>query len=157
MGRAGALKFCSLGQYDPNRFTPVTTEISEIPDADGWEKSVICCGLDYKNEEGNLCSLAHSLLTIFVPGMTRSKQSKLFKMAVGIAYGGLSTPEYEAMVTRIHDATLGAGGKLGGPVQWQTRDDFSFFQAPAATTLVGRGAKDLLNSLETVASVEGTE
>ncbi len=67
------------------------------------------------------------------------------------------TPEYEAMVTRIHKATLGAGRKLGGPVQWQNREGFSFFQAPPATALVGRGAKDLLSSTESVAPIEGTE
>lgn len=67
------------------------------------------------------------------------------------------TPEYEAMITRIHDATLGAGKKLGGPLQWRSRENFSFFQAPPATALVGRGARDLLASTETVAPIEGTE
>ena len=71
----------------------------------------------------------------------------------GFAQG---TPEYEAMVTRIHDATLGAGRKLGGPVQWRDREGFSFFQAPPATVLVGRGARDLLSESETVAPVEGS-
>ena len=61
------------------------------------------------------------------------------------------------MVTRIHKATLGAGRKLGGPVQWQNREGFSFFQAPPATALVGRGAKDLLSATESVAPIEGTE
>ena len=72
----------------------------------------------------------------------------------GFAQG---TPEYEAMVTRIQDATLGAGRKLGGPVQWRNREGFSFFQAPPATVLVGRGARDLLSETETVAPVEGSE
>ena len=72
----------------------------------------------------------------------------------GFAQG---TPEYEAMVTRIHDATLGAGRKLGGPVQWRNREGFSFFQAPPATVLVGRGARDLLSETGTVAPVEGSE
>ena len=65
--------------------------------------------------------------------------------------------EYEAMVTRIHDTTLGAGRSLGGPVQWRNREGFNFFQAPTATVLVGRGARDLLNETETVAPVEGSE
>ena len=72
----------------------------------------------------------------------------------GFAQG---TREYEAMVTRIQDATLGAGRKLGGPVQWRNREGFSFFQAPPATVLVGRGARDLLSETETVAPVEGSE
>ena len=38
-------------------------------------------------------------------------------------------PKYEALVTRIHDATLKAGLKLGGPHAWLKRPDFSFFQA----------------------------
>ena len=72
----------------------------------------------------------------------------------GFAQG---TPEYEAMVARIQDATLGASRKLGGPVQWRNREGFSFFQAPPATVLVGRGARDLLSETETVAPVEGSE
>ena len=72
----------------------------------------------------------------------------------GFAQG---TPEYEAMVTRIHDATLGAGRKLGGPAQWRNREGFSFFQAPPATALVGRGARALLSETETIAPVEGSE
>ena len=66
-------------------------------------------------------------------------------------------PEYEAMVTRIKDATLGAGRKLGGPVNWRERDGWSFFQAPPASALVGRGARDLLKAREAVAPIEGTE
>ena len=72
----------------------------------------------------------------------------------GFAQG---TPEYEAMVARIQDATLGASRKLGGPVQWRNREGFSFFQAPPATVLVGRGARDLLSEADTVAPVEGSE
>ena len=65
--------------------------------------------------------------------------------------------EYEAMVTRIKDATLGAGLGLGGPVQWRNREGFNFFQAPTATVLVGRGARDLLSETETLAPIEGSE
>ena len=72
----------------------------------------------------------------------------------GFAQG---TPEYEAMVTRIQNATLGTGRRLGGPVQWRDREGFSFFQAPPATVLVGRGARDLLSETETAAPVEGSE
>src|SRR5258707_337167 len=37
-------------------------------------------------------------------------------------------PQYEALVTRIHDVTLRAGLKLGGPLAWKTRAGFTFFQ-----------------------------
>jgi 2-keto-3-deoxy-L-rhamnonate aldolase RhmA len=66
-------------------------------------------------------------------------------------------PEYEAMITRIHDATLGAGCALGGPVQWRDRAGFNFFQAPGATTLVRRGIRELLDTSERVAPIEGAE
>ncbi len=66
-------------------------------------------------------------------------------------------PEYEAMVDRVKQATLAAGCALGGPVQWRDRDGWNFFQAPPATALVGRGARDLLKETETVAPIEGTE
>lgn len=66
-------------------------------------------------------------------------------------------PEYEAMVTTIHDETLGAGRGLGGPINWRTRAGFNFFQAPPATALVGRGARELLREVETVAPIEGSE
>ena len=50
-------------------------------------------------------------------------------------------PEYEAMVTRIHDVVLKAGVKLGGPQNWKNRPGFSFFQAPGETELIQAGAK----------------
>ena len=33
------------------------------------------------------------------------------------------------LITRVHDETLKAGKKLGGPLGWQGRHGFSFFQA----------------------------
>jgi len=54
-------------------------------------------------------------------------------------------PEYEALVTRIHDVTLKAGIKLGGPLSWRTRPGFSFFQAPSETSLIKAGAQSILN------------
>ena len=39
-------------------------------------------------------------------------------------------PKYEAMVRKIHDATLKAGKKLGGPLAWKDRQGFTFFQGP---------------------------
>jgi 2-keto-3-deoxy-L-rhamnonate aldolase RhmA len=53
-------------------------------------------------------------------------------------------PEYEALVTRIHDVTLKAGIKLGGPQFWKNRPGYSFFQAPGETELIQAGAQSNL-------------
>lgn len=51
-------------------------------------------------------------------------------------------PQYEKMVARIHDVTLKAGLKLGGPQAWKgNRAGFTFFQAPGETTLLRLGAQ----------------
>jgi 2-keto-3-deoxy-L-rhamnonate aldolase RhmA len=51
-------------------------------------------------------------------------------------------PQYEKMVTRIHDVTLKAGLKLGGPQAWKgNRGGFTFFQAPGETMLLRLGAQ----------------
>lgn len=55
-------------------------------------------------------------------------------------------PEYEALVTTIHDVTLKAGIKLGGPLMWQKREGFSFFQGPGEGTLLKSGAQVLLGT-----------
>lgn len=52
--------------------------------------------------------------------------------------------EYEAMVKRIHDATLEFGKRLGGPAVWKSRPDFKFFQAPAEPVLIKLGAEAAL-------------
>lgn len=57
------------------------------------------------------------------------------------------SPEYEALVTRIHDATLKAGKKLGGPFAWKDRPGFSFFQGPGFAALVRAGAPNVLGNL----------
>src|SRR5207244_4437751 len=52
-------------------------------------------------------------------------------------------PKYEAMVTTIHDTTLKAGIKLGGPLAWKgqpNRPGFTFFQGPGETGLMKEGA-----------------
>src|SRR5437879_5367010 len=54
-------------------------------------------------------------------------------------------PQYEAIVTKIHDVTLKAGLKLGGPLAWKDRPGFTFFQAGGETGLIKAGAKQLLN------------
>ena len=56
-------------------------------------------------------------------------------------------PAYESMVTAIHDATLKAGLKLGGPLAWKNRAGFSFFQAPGETALIKSGAPVVLGSV----------
>ena len=56
-------------------------------------------------------------------------------------------PEYEAMVTKIHDTVLAAGIKLGGPLAWKdqpNRPGFTFFQGPGETALIRAGAPVVL-------------
>lgn len=55
-------------------------------------------------------------------------------------------PKYEEMVTRIHDITLQAGPKLGGPLAWKSRSGFSFFQGPGETVLIKSGAPVVLGT-----------
>lgn len=55
-------------------------------------------------------------------------------------------PRYEALVTRIHDATLKAGRKLGGPQMWMNREGFTFFQGPGETALIRAGAQTSLKA-----------
>jgi 2-keto-3-deoxy-L-rhamnonate aldolase RhmA len=55
-------------------------------------------------------------------------------------------PQYEALVTRIKEATLARGIKLGGPLAWKDRPGFSFFQAPGETALIQAGAQAILKS-----------
>jgi 2-keto-3-deoxy-L-rhamnonate aldolase RhmA len=74
-------------------------------------------------------------------------------------------PAYEALVTRIKDATLGAGKYLAGPSAWKgTRDGYTFFQGPPETALIRSGAQQSLRGTpETqglsrgVAPTEGSE
>ena len=49
-------------------------------------------------------------------------------------------PEYERLVTTIHDMVLNAGLKLGGPLAWKNRPGFTFFQGPGETVLMKLGA-----------------
>lgn len=66
-------------------------------------------------------------------------------------------PQYEALVTRIHDETLTSGRKLGGPQAWMNRDGFTFFQGPSATALIRLGAQASLASQRSgTAPIEGT-
>ena len=73
-------------------------------------------------------------------------------------------PEYEAIVKKIHDATLKAGKKLGGPLAWKDRPGFTFFQGPGESQLIKSGAEAALGNPATsmggkkgVAQLEGSE
>lgn len=74
-------------------------------------------------------------------------------------------PSYEALVTEIKEATMGAGLALGGPLAWlTTREGYSFFQGPGATSLVRTGARVILDEADPcknlpagVAPVEGED
>jgi len=73
-------------------------------------------------------------------------------------------PQYEALVTRIRDATLAAGKYVAGPSAWKgTREGYTFFQGPPETALIRSGARlSLEGSAEEglprgVAPMEGTE
>jgi 2-keto-3-deoxy-L-rhamnonate aldolase RhmA len=57
-------------------------------------------------------------------------------------------PRYQALVTKIGEATHAAGKKLGGPFRWHDREGFSFFQASGEAALIKAGAKLLLETLE---------
>jgi len=50
-------------------------------------------------------------------------------------------PQYEALVKRIHDVTLKAGIRLGGPLAWKDREGFTFFQGPGEAALIKSGAQ----------------
>jgi 2-keto-3-deoxy-L-rhamnonate aldolase RhmA len=50
-------------------------------------------------------------------------------------------PEYESLVTRIHDVVLKTGIKLGGPQTWKSRPGYTFFQAPPESMLIQTGAQ----------------
>ncbi|HEY8521579.1 MAG TPA: aldolase/citrate lyase family protein [Gammaproteobacteria bacterium] len=73
-------------------------------------------------------------------------------------------PDYEALVTRIKDATLAAGKYLAGPLAWKdTREGYTFFQGPPETALIRTGAQQALRGTAApglprgVAPIEGLE
>jgi 2-keto-3-deoxy-L-rhamnonate aldolase RhmA len=72
--------------------------------------------------------------------------------------------DYEALVTRIKDATLAAGKYLAGPSAWKaTRDGYTFFQGPPEAALIRSGARLSLDGSADarlprgVAPIEGAE
>jgi len=56
-------------------------------------------------------------------------------------------PHYEAMVKRIHDATLKAGKKLGGLSAWHDRTGFSFYQAGRESVFIDAATKAALATM----------
>jgi 2-keto-3-deoxy-L-rhamnonate aldolase RhmA len=67
-------------------------------------------------------------------------------------------PDYEAMVTTIHDATLEAKRRLGGPLAWRDRKDFTFFQAPTESNFIRLGVEAALKAApQGQAPIEGAE
>ena len=72
-------------------------------------------------------------------------------------------PQYEAMVTKVHDLTLKFGKGLGGPLAWKNRSGFNFFQGPGESSLIRSGARTTLGGAPSeggqkgVAPLEGTE
>ncbi|MFN0169152.1 MAG: HpcH/HpaI aldolase family protein [Bryobacteraceae bacterium] len=71
-------------------------------------------------------------------------------------------PQYEALVTKIHDATLKAGKVLAGPLAWRQRPGYLFFQGPGETPLIRSGAQLELGGRSVegrkgVAATEGSE
>lgn len=72
-------------------------------------------------------------------------------------------PQYEAMVTKIHDLTLKFGKGLGGPLAWKNRPGFNFFQGPGESSLIRSGVRAALGGTPSdgaskgVAPLEGTE
>lgn len=56
-------------------------------------------------------------------------------------------PDYERLVNIVHDAALGAGVRLCGPLAWRDRPDFTCFQAGSETALIARGAAAELGTL----------
>ena len=76
------------------------------------------------------------------------------------SFSGLKQGEvnYEAMVSRVSNATLSSGRILGGPYAWKDRKGFSFLQAPTAEVLLNRGVKNLLKETTNgFAETEGDE
>ena len=57
------------------------------------------------------------------------------------------TPDYERLINVVHDAAIGAGKRLCGPLAWRDRPDFTCFQAGSETAAIARGAAAELGQL----------
>jgi 4-hydroxy-2-oxoheptanedioate aldolase len=64
---------------------------------------------------------------------------------------------YEALVTKVRDATTRAGLKVGGPLAWKdVREGYSFFQGPPEAELIRCGARVVLGITPTGCPGRGT-
>ncbi len=50
------------------------------------------------------------------------------------------TPDYERLINAVHDAAIGAGIRLCGPIAWRDRPDFTCFQGASELVAIARGA-----------------
>src|SRR2546425_1362324 len=57
------------------------------------------------------------------------------------------SPDYERLINSVHDAAIGAGKRLCGPLAWRDRPDFTCFQAGSETAAIARGVAGELGSL----------
>jgi 2-keto-3-deoxy-L-rhamnonate aldolase RhmA len=57
------------------------------------------------------------------------------------------SPDYERLINVVHDAAIGAGKRLCGPLAWRDRPDFTCFQAGSETAAIGRGVAAELGPL----------
>jgi 4-hydroxy-2-oxoheptanedioate aldolase len=55
-------------------------------------------------------------------------------------------PQYEALITKIHDSVLKANKYLGGPLNWKERHGYKFFQGPGLSAVVNAGAPIVLGT-----------
>jgi len=62
----------------------------------------------------------------------------------GFAQG---SPDYERVINIVHDAALGAGKRLCGPLAWRDRPDFTCFQAGSEVAAIARGVAAELGPL----------
>ncbi len=57
------------------------------------------------------------------------------------------TPDYERVINIVHDAAIGAGVRLCGPLAWRDRPDFTCFQAGSELAAIRRGVAAELGPL----------
>ena len=58
------------------------------------------------------------------------------------------SPDYERLINIVHDAALGAGKRLCGPLSWRDRPDFTCFQAGSEISAITRGVAAELGPLK---------
>ena len=58
------------------------------------------------------------------------------------------SPDYERLINAVHDAAVGAGKRLCGPLAWRDRPDFTCFQAGSELAAIARGVAAELGPLK---------